>query len=134
MVTQPTPAALIVEGYWSEHQHQVRVVDWCRYDAPNHLRLQASQIYAIPNGGHRKPAVAAKLKAEGVVAGVPDLHLPIAAGREHGLYIEMKRPGERPTAEQLVRMTQLRKNGYRAVVAEGWRAAVAILIDYLEQP
>jgi len=45
----------------------------------------------------------------------------------------MKRHGERPTAAQLVRITQLRKNGYRAVVAEGWREAVAILTDYLEQ-
>lgn len=110
------------------------MVDWCKYDAPAHLRPRASQIDAIPNGGHRKPAVAAKLKAEGVVAGVPDLHLPIAAGREHGLYIEMKRPGERPTDAQLIRIGQLWQNGYRAVVAEGWRAAVVILTDYLEQP
>jgi len=131
-VRVPT-AALIIESYWTEHQHQVRFVDWCKFESPAAWRLKASQIYAIPNGGHRKPAVAAKLKAEGVVAGVPDLHLPIAAGREHGLYIEMKRPGERPTAAQLVRMTQLRKNGYRTVVAEGWRAAVEILTDYLEQ-
>jgi len=50
------------------------------------------------------------------VSGIPDLHLPIATGREHGLYIEMKRPGEPPSAAQLVRMTQLRKNGYRAAV------------------
>jgi len=134
MNARANPAALIIESYWTEHDHQVRFVDWCRYDAPDHLRLRSSQIYAIPNGGHRKPAVAAKLKAEGVVAGIPDLHLPIAAGREHGLYIEMKRPGERPTAAQLIRMGQLRQNGYRAVVAEGWRAAVAILTDYLEQP
>ena len=129
----PTPAALIVEGYWTEHDHQVRVVDWCDFESPVAFRLKAKQIYAIPNGGHCNPAVAAKLKAEGVRKGIPDLHLPIATGRDHGLYIEMKKPGGRPTAEQLVRMAQLRKNGYRAVIAEGWREAVAIITDYLEQ-
>ena len=131
--SHPTPAALIVETYWSEHDHQVRPVDWCRYDSPPPLRLRAAQIYAIPNGGHRHPAVAARLKAEGVTPGMPDLHLPIATGREHGLSIEMKKIGGRPDPEQVRKLAELRRNGYRAVFAGGWREAVAITTDYLEQ-
>jgi len=39
-----------------------------------HLELQGKLLYfAIPNGGARHIAVAAKMKAEGVRAGVPDL-------------------------------------------------------------
>jgi len=39
-----------------------------------HLELQGKLLYfAIPNGGDRHIAVAAKMKAEGVRAGVPDL-------------------------------------------------------------
>lgn len=40
----------------------------------------------MPNGGHRHPAVAAKLKATGVSSGVPDLFIPA-----WHLWVEMKR-------------------------------------------
>lgn len=43
-------------------------------------------IFAIPNGGVRGKIAAAKLKAEGVVRGIPDLYVP-----EWKLWIEMKR-------------------------------------------
>ena len=133
VVKDHTEAVQLLESAWSEHQHQVQVVTWCRYDSPAHLRHRARQIFAIPNGGHRNKAVAAKLKAEGVLAGSPDLFLPIPSGREHGLWVEMKRFGERPKPEQVTRLAELRRNGYRAVVAEGWREAVRLITDYLEQ-
>jgi len=43
----------------------------------NYVRLAHKDVYifAIPNGGHRHVAVATKLKAEGVSAGVADLCL-----------------------------------------------------------
>lgn len=126
-------AVRLLESHWSEHQHQVRVVDWCRHDAPAPFRHKSRQIFAIPNGGHRHKGVAAKLQAEGVLAGTPDLFLPIPSGREHGLWIEMKRFGERPRPEQVRRLAELRANGYRAAVAVGWREAVSIITDYLEQ-
>ena len=65
-----------------EHEHnlQIACVRWFRLQYPKHL------IYAIPNGGRRNVAVAAKLKAEGVLPGVPDLHIPVAKGGFHGLY------------------------------------------------
>lgn len=132
--TVPTEAQTLLDSYLTEHQHQVRVVQWCLFEASPAIRLRSAQIYAIPSGGHRNPAVAAQLKAEGVVRGIPDLHLPVAAGGHHGLYIEMKKFGGRPSPEQLIRIGQLRKNGYRAVIAVGWREAVAIITDYLGQP
>ena len=50
------------------------------------VNIQKIRIFAIPNGGARHPAVAYKLKAEGVLRGVPDLYIP-----EWKLWIEMKR-------------------------------------------
>ena len=51
-----------------EHQEQKTLIKWCEYKGhPYNL------IFAIPNGGQRHKAVAAKLKAEGVKSGVPDL-------------------------------------------------------------
>lgn len=48
-------------------------------------------LYHVPNGGSRNRIEAARLQAQGVKAGVPDLCLPVARGKYHGLYIELKR-------------------------------------------
>jgi len=73
----------------SEHLHQASLVSWFRKAFPGVL------IYAIPNGGKRGKREAMKLKAEGVTAGVPDLHIP-----EWGLWLEMKTPKGRLSADQ----------------------------------
>jgi hypothetical protein len=64
----------------SEHEEQVLFVQWFRRQYPSVL------IFAIPNGGVRGKIAAAKLKAEGVKRGIPDLYVP-----EWKLWIEMKR-------------------------------------------
>lgn len=68
----------------SEHDLQVTCVNWFRMVYPQYL------IYAIPNGGARTPAGARALKAEGVLAGICDLHIPIACKGFHSMYIELK--------------------------------------------
>jgi hypothetical protein len=56
----------------TEHDIQVNCVNYFR------LRYPKGLIFAIPNGGQRNVIVASKLKAEGVLSGVPDLCVPIA--------------------------------------------------------
>ncbi len=65
----------------SEHVEQREFVQWVRQMTPY-------LIYAIPNGGSRGRSQGATLKAEGVLAGMPDLHIP-----ELRLWIEMKAAG-----------------------------------------
>lgn len=90
-------------------------VSWFRKSFPGVL------IYAIPNGGWRGKKQAIDLKAEGVVAGVPDLHVP-----EFGLWIEMKRSkGGRVSAEQAEMHERLRAIGHDVIVAKGCADAVA---------
>lgn len=70
-----------------EHRLQVSCVTWFRYAYP-HL---AHALFAVPNGGWRNEATGAKLKAEGVTAGVADLILLHPSGFGHyALLIEMK--------------------------------------------
>jgi hypothetical protein len=64
----------------SEHLEQVRFVSWLRKNYPEH------KVFAIPNGGKRGKMEAGRLKAEGVLAGVHDLHIPSLK-----LWIEMKK-------------------------------------------
>lgn len=69
-----------------EHRIQCECVKWFNYQYPK-LR---GRLFAVPNGGRRDATTAAKLKAEGVVAGVADLIL-LKSNRYYGaLLIEMK--------------------------------------------
>ena len=88
----------------------------------------------MPNGGARHPAVAAKLKAEGVRPGVPDLFLAAPSGRDvlaKGLWIELKRHPNRPSAEQEAVIAYLRRQGYHCVVAYGFDEAKMAIEGYL---
>ena len=74
----------------TEHEEQREVVMWFR------RKYAPVRIFAIPNGGLRSRATAARLKAEGVSPGVPDLFVPF-----YRLWIEMKRTkGGRLSTEQ----------------------------------
>ena len=114
----------------SEHVEQVRLFTWAHYARAAHPEL--SLLYAIPNGGARHPVVAAKLKAEGVAAGVPDICLPVARGGFHALYIELKRQrGKGPSDEQCLWLEALNRYGSRAIWCRGWEAAREVIENYL---
>ena len=108
----------------TEAQAQEAVVEWCEW---HHV-----PVFAIPNGGKRNAAEAAHLKRQGVRAGVPDLCIPVARGRYHGLYIEMKVGRNKPTALQAEWIRRLRENGYAAAVCWGADSAIETLRRYLD--
>lgn len=72
----------------NEDAEQETVIQWARYSSGRWPELQL--LHHIPNGGSRNKKEAVKLKRMGVLAGVADLHLPVARSGYHGLYIEMK--------------------------------------------
>jgi hypothetical protein len=76
----------------AEARIQAAIVAWARTVAPDVL------IFAIPNGGLRPKAEAARLKWTGTLAGVPDLVIVAPAGRAH--FIECKAPGGSLSADQ----------------------------------
>ena len=115
----------------SEHQLQSLIVAEC--DRRSILRVEYGLIFAIPNGGHRHPAVAAKLKAEGVRAGVPDLMLPVARRGYHGAFLELKVSPNKPTEQQLAWIRNLRAEGYLChVVWDSVDEAMGLIEWYLE--
>lgn len=107
----------------SEHDEQCTVVEYCK--------IRRYPIFAIPNGGSRHKAEAARLKAEGVSAGVPDLFLPIPTGNCHGLFIEMKVGKNKSSASQNAWIALLKKNGYAAEVCYGAYAAIKMIDRYI---
>lgn len=115
-----------------EHGHQVALIRWWVYFS-NSLGIDQRLLAAIPNGGHRHPAVAAKMKAEGVRPGMPDLFLFFPARGYHGLGIEMKAPTKtaRVSPAQTEMMGLLACRGYLVVVAKGVEDAIAQIKWYL---
>ena len=122
----------------SEHDEQAALFAWAELREAAHPELR--NLFAVPNGGARHPAVAAQLKAEGVRRGVPDLFLAVmrrgSDGRTWGgLFVEMKRAdhSNHATPEQQEWIARLRANGYMAVVAYGATEAQQCIMAYLAQ-
>ena len=73
----------------------------------------------MPNGAHVGAAQAARLKVEGLSAGVPDLCVP-----EWNLWVEMKRQqGGRLSAKQKDWIEHLEEIGHTVIVGKGWEDA-----------
>jgi len=116
----------------TEHEEQVALMDWwepyCRTKG-----VDERLLFAIPNGGARHPAVAGKLKAEGVRAGAPDLMLAIPKHYFHGLFIEMKSEGGRVRPGQLEFITLLRQQGYNCAICYSMEEAMRVVMMYLSE-
>ena len=67
----------------------------------------------------------------GVKSGVPDLAFPVPSGEYHGLYIELKAKGGKPSENQLWWCAELVKQNYAAVICYGWQQAAEVIIKYL---
>lgn len=120
----------------SESSEQAAVVQWARNRAG--LYPELALLFAIPNGAAlsgvndgRHWAQARKLAAEGRLAGIPDLCLPVARAGFHSLYIEMKRIGGKTSADQDFIIDRLRAEGHRVEVCEGAPAAIRVITEYL---
>lgn len=114
----------------TEHQEQKAVIQW--FDR-QHKAIRG-RLFAVPNGGDRHEIVAAKLKAEGVRKGVPDLWLPVPRRGFHGLVIEMKRlKGSTTKPEQLDWLEFLGEQGYLVAVCKGSQAAIDTIQAYLAE-
>lgn len=117
-------------GCASEHAEAVALVRACVLAEARHPEL--GLLFAVPNGGHRNPVVAARMKAEGVKRGVPDYMLPVPRGPWHGLFVELKRErGGRVSEDQRRMIRLLEEQGYRVVVARGWVEAYEAIMEYL---
>ena len=112
-----------------ESGHQEALFSWARYQMERMPEL--GYMYHIPNGGKRDAATATALKRQGVRAGVPDVHLPVARGGYHGLYIELKVGNNNTTERQKDWLSFLRQQGYFTAVCYDWQIAAELIEKYL---
>jgi hypothetical protein len=120
----------------TEHAEQRAFFGWLNVMQHKGVHPMARIAFAVPNGGKRDPITAARLKAEGVKAGVPDICYPLPVtwrlgpGKWHGLFIEMKKDGGSRSEVQDQWAIDLRACGFCVATCWGWRAAVQCFEDY----
>lgn len=112
-----------------ESDEQIALFQWSKLAQGKHPEL--SLLHSIPNGGKRNAREASRLKQEGALAGVSDIFLPVARGGYHGLYIELKVKGGKPSDNQKWWIEQTSKQGYYSVVCWGWVEAKEVIEGYL---
>ncbi len=113
----------------SEHTEQVSLFEWAAWMGTRIPELKL--LYHVPNGGKRDKATAARLKAEGVKAGVPDVFLPVARMGYHGFYLELKVGKNKTSPEQDAWLNALKAEGYAVDVSYGWQEAAHKIARYL---
>ena len=103
----------------SEDHEQMLFVQWFKRTYPT------VKIMSIPNGGHRHIAVAAKMKATGQAAGVPDIFIPAWL-----CWIEFKRiKGGIVSPAQRDWISYLESIGHRVIVGKGFEDAKRQILD-----
>lgn len=114
----------------TESNEQQTLFAWAR--AMEGRWPELAMLYHIPNEGKRSARTGARMKAEGLRTGVPDICLPVARGGNHGLYIELKRrKNSRVSADQIRWIENLMAQGYAAAVCYGCDEAIEIIQNYL---
>lgn len=113
-----------------EDTEQMGVIDWANWNTGRFPELKL--LFHIPNGGKRDVKEAARFKAMGVKAGVPDLCLPVPMNGFAGLYIEMKYGKNKPTDHQKEWIKALKEQGYKVTVCYSGAEATQELERYLQ--
>jgi hypothetical protein len=88
-------------------------------------------LHAIPNGDWRGWGTGIKLKAQGVIPGIPDLFLPVARGGNHGFYLELKKANGTVKPDQWAMMLELHRQGYHVRLTNHLGTALELISDYL---
>lgn len=117
-------------GQPDESAEQIQLFTWASFQSGKYPCL--ALLFHIPNGGKRTQSAGGKLKAEGMRAGVPDICLPVARGGYHGLFIELKVKGGKPSVLQKQWLGDLTAQGYKAVLCYGYDEAQDTILNYIK--
>ena len=129
----------------SESQSQAAVIQWWALACKGY-GLPEFALFSVPNGAvlagnaQRRAIQMNNLKRTGLRAGVPDLFLavphPVQSAAPDaewlsGLFVEMKKRGNKPSEPQIAMHYYLRTHGYHCVVAMSSDEAIQAIKGYL---
>ena len=117
---------------FSEHEIQVSLVDWFRWQYPQYI------MFANENGAHlagdakQRACKIARMKKAGHVNGVSDLFLMAPKQGKAGLFIEMKAKRGIISDAQKEFIESACKAGYQAEVCYSFEQAKEVIEQYLK--
>ena len=115
----------------TESEEQQALFDWINLNKGHYPELKL--MHHTPNEGKRSVSTGARMKKEGLISGVPDIHLPVAKGNYHSLYIELKRIKYSKISkeqEEFIRLLNMYDNF--AIICYGWEQAIKVIEWYLK--
>lgn len=114
-----------------ESDHQQALFQWSKLMQGQYPELKL--LHAIGNGNSRVNAIqGARMKRQGVLAGVSDIMLPVSRNGFHGLYVELKVKGGRVSDSQKWWQCKTTEQGYYSTICYGWVEASEVIKKYLE--
>lgn len=117
----------------SESQIQRAVMNWWAL-AHRGLGIPDERLLmAFPLQGARTPRNGARMKAEGLRKGTPDMFLAVARKGKHGLWIELKAEKGRLSDSQFEMLNILTAQDFKAVQTTGFDETLNILTNYLSE-
>lgn len=131
-----TPEQLAKSG--SEHGHQAALFLWAALNKDQYPQLK--WLFAVPNGFFANSGQKAKMKAEGLKDGVPDVWLPfimphkvhsVITGICCGLVIEMKVKKNKTSEDQDKWIEHLSKHYWKCCVCYSWEEARDRILEYI---
>ncbi|WP_300878001.1 VRR-NUC domain-containing protein [uncultured Bacteroides sp.] len=127
MIGKAHPARTRKHPFDREHRLQCSCVRWFKLQYPQY----AHSLFAVPNGSKRDAVTAARLKEEGVLAGVSDLIL-LKSNRFYGaLLIEMKTDKGRQSPAQKEWEARITADGYKYVIVRSLEEFIKVIKEYL---
>lgn len=124
----PTPESIAKAG--TEFAHQCALFAWVALYKKHYKELEL--LFAIKNEEKSgSAATGARFKASGVKKGTADLFFPCPKQGLHGLFIEMKKLGEKARSEQIAFGESVKAQGYGYFVCDSWEKARDLLLSYL---
>ena len=115
----------------SEALHQASLWRWF-YTEYEEYRIGVGKCLLFHNYNNPSNRVeGARLKSMGLCAGIPDMFLAVPRPGFGGLYLELKKEGEKPKKHQLEVMEGLRKAGYAVEWSDNLEESKKIILSYL---
>lgn len=114
-----------------ESQIQQALIKWWALSWRKYGVGDERVLMAFPLQGLRTARNGARMKAEGMRAGTPDLFLAVPRGKYHGFFIELKRPKGKLSESQAEMGLFLLKSGYCVSTAYGFDDAINKIDSYL---
>ena len=120
-------------GKFDESKLQQAVIRWWSLAHYGLGVVNEDDLMSFPLQGVRSKANGARMKAEGMRKGTPDMLLAVSRSGYHGLWIELKTATGSATPEQKARLASLSHQGYLCCICKGSQAAISVIDSYVRE-